>query len=67
MVREYEDKITSARFVMHVNSDQLKGAGLRKPTAPINKKNDLMGVPLGGNRSFIFFIGGCVRWLPAIT
>lgn len=36
MVREYEDKITSARFVMHVNSDQLKGAGLRKPTAPIN-------------------------------
>ncbi len=36
MVREYEDKITSARFVMHVNSDQLKGAGLRKPTAPIH-------------------------------
>jgi len=26
-----------------------------------------MGVPLGGNRSFVFFIGGCVRWLPAIT
>jgi AraC-like DNA-binding protein len=36
MVSEYEDKITSARFVMHVNNDQLKGAGLRKPTAPIN-------------------------------
>jgi len=31
------------------------------------KKNDLMGVPLGGNRSFVFFIGGCMRWLPAIT
>jgi hypothetical protein len=23
------------------------------------KKNDLMGVPLGGNRSFVFFIGVC--------
>jgi len=26
-----------------------------------------MGVPLGGNRSFTFFIGGRVGWLPAIT
>ncbi|MDV3805256.1 hypothetical protein CMU35_08885 [Elizabethkingia anophelis] len=35
--------------------------------AKTKKKIDLMGVPLGGNRSFNFFIGGCVRWLPDIT
>ncbi|HTE23792.1 helix-turn-helix domain-containing protein [Flavitalea sp.] len=36
MVTEFEEKATLARFIMHVNSDKLKGAGLLKPTAPIN-------------------------------
>ncbi len=35
MIREYQDN-TSAKFIMHVNNDQLKGAGIRMPTAPIN-------------------------------
>lgn len=30
------------------------------------RKNDLMGVPLGGDRSFIFSIGGVVRELSAL-
>jgi hypothetical protein len=28
------------------------------------RKIDLMGVPLGGNRSFNFSLGGCLRGLP---
>lgn len=36
MVCEYEEKATSARFIMHVHNDRFKGAGLYKPTAPIN-------------------------------
>lgn len=36
MVCEYEEKATSARFIMHVHNDRFKGAGLHKPTAPIN-------------------------------
>lgn len=35
MVSEYKDNTTSARFIMHVNSDRLMGAGLYMPTAPI--------------------------------
>lgn len=36
MVSEYEDKTTLARFTMHKHSDQLKGSGLCKLSAPIN-------------------------------
>lgn len=36
MVSEYDEKATSARFIMHVNNDRFKGAGMHKPTVPIN-------------------------------
>ncbi|SKA36212.1 AraC-type DNA-binding protein [Chitinophaga eiseniae] len=36
MICEYEEKATSARFIMHVHNDRFRGAGLHKPTVPIN-------------------------------
>lgn len=35
MVREYEDRSTLGRFIMHINNEQLKGAGLRNSTSPV--------------------------------
>jgi len=37
MIREYEEKSTLARFIMHFNNDELRGAGLREGSpVPIN-------------------------------
>ncbi|WP_039866193.1 helix-turn-helix domain-containing protein [Pedobacter sp. BAL39] len=35
MVKEYEDKITLGRFLMHINNEQLKGTGLRDTDSPV--------------------------------
>ena len=35
MVREYRDKSTLGRFIMHINSEQLKGPGLRNTISPV--------------------------------
>ena len=37
MIREYKDKSTLGRFIMHINNDALKGTGLRNASSvPIN-------------------------------
>ncbi|WP_172279401.1 AraC family transcriptional regulator [Chryseobacterium sp. LAM-KRS1] len=37
MIRKYEDKSTLARFIMHINNEELKGIGLRNGSpVPIN-------------------------------
>lgn len=37
MIRKYEDKSTLARFIMHINNEELKGIGVRNgPPVPIN-------------------------------
>ncbi|WP_108160059.1 hypothetical protein [Sphingobacterium faecium] len=49
------------RFSFFQKKNRKKESKNRKcAIAQTKKKNDLMGVPLGGNRSFIFFIGGFV-------
>lgn len=35
MIKEYEDKSTLGRFIMHINNEQFKGMGLRNTTTPI--------------------------------
>lgn len=35
MVREYEDRSTLGRFIMHINNEQLQGAGLRHAVSVI--------------------------------
>ena len=35
MIKEYEDRTTLGRFIMHINNEQFKGMGLRNTTTPI--------------------------------